>query len=80
MMDVDEKRRLVRGLLREVGRGFAEPQALSAARKLGLGRTPEDLAELAEYEESEQFGWLVGALAQIDLDHRHEEIRALAGR
>ncbi|MGP3910554.1 hypothetical protein [Nonomuraea sp. 10N515B] len=59
---------------------FADPQALSAARKLGLGRTPEDLAELAEYEESEQFGWLVGALAQIDLDHRHEEIRALAGR
>jgi hypothetical protein len=59
---------------------FADRQALAAARKLGLGRTPEDLAELAKYEESEQYAWLVGALAQIDLDHRHDEIRALATR
>jgi hypothetical protein len=38
------------------------------------------LAELARYEESERFAWLVGALAQVDLDQRHEEIRVLAHR
>ncbi|MFI7702299.1 hypothetical protein [Nonomuraea sp. NPDC049480] len=59
---------------------FADRQALAAARKLGLGRTSEDLAELARYEESEDYAWLVGALAQIDLDRRHEEIRSLVSR
>ncbi|MEU6410368.1 hypothetical protein [Microbispora sp. NPDC046933] len=60
----------------EVG-PFADRRALSASRKLGLARTVEDLAELAKSEESERFAWLVGALAQVDLDRRHEEIRAL---
>ncbi|WP_327582839.1 hypothetical protein OHA25_44030 [Nonomuraea sp. NBC_00507] len=35
MMDVDEKRRLVRGLLREVGRGFAEPHGFPVTNSPG---------------------------------------------
>ncbi|MCZ7422392.1 hypothetical protein O7605_23115 [Verrucosispora sp. WMMA2121] len=52
----------------------ADRRALTAARRLGLGRSAEDLAGLAGGRESERLAWLVGALARIDLEGRYAEL------
>ncbi|MFF5216883.1 hypothetical protein [Micromonospora sp. NPDC000442] len=52
----------------------ADRRALTAARRLGLGRSAEDLAGLAGGRESEQLAWLVGALARVDLEGRYAEL------
>ncbi|MEV6691915.1 hypothetical protein AB0M35_10665 [Micromonospora sp. NPDC051196] len=54
----------------------ADRRALAAARRLGLGRSAEDLAGLAGGGESERLAWLVGALARIDLERRYAELSA----
>ncbi|MBQ1048393.1 hypothetical protein KBX50_07935 [Micromonospora sp. C51] len=52
----------------------ADRRALTAARRLGLGRSAEDLAGLAGGRESERLAWLVGALARVDLEERYAEL------
>ncbi|MEV2239756.1 hypothetical protein [Micromonospora sp. NPDC049891] len=52
----------------------ADRRALAAARRLGLGRSAEDLAGLAGGGESERLAWLVGALARVDLEGRYAEL------
>ncbi|MDG4797306.1 hypothetical protein [Micromonospora sp. WMMD1082] len=52
----------------------ADRRALTAARRLGLGRSAEDLAGLAGGGESERLAWLVGALARVDLERRYAEL------
>ncbi|WBB51388.1 hypothetical protein O3597_13360 [Verrucosispora sp. WMMA2044] len=52
----------------------ADRRALTAARRLGLGRSAEDLAGLAGGRESERLAWLVGALARVDLEGRYAEL------
>lgn len=52
----------------------ADRRALAAARRLGLGRSAEDLAALAGGGESERLAWLVGALARMDLERRYAEL------
>lgn len=54
---------------------FADRRALTAARRLGLGRSPAELAALAGGRESERLAWLVGALARVDLEKRYGEFR-----
>lgn len=54
---------------------FADRRALTAARRLGLGTSTADLAALAGSEESERLGWLVGALARIDVQNSYDEFR-----
>ncbi|MFK3979796.1 hypothetical protein ACI2K4_05375 [Micromonospora sp. NPDC050397] len=54
----------------------ADRRALAAARRLGLGRSADDLAALAGGRESERLAWLVGALAMVDLDNRYRQIAA----
>ncbi|MFE9694890.1 hypothetical protein [Micromonospora sp. NPDC005806] len=54
----------------------ADRRALVAARRLGLGRSAEDLAGLAGSGESERLAWLVGALARVDLEKRYAELTA----
>ena len=54
---------------------FADRRALTAARRLGLGRSPADLAALAGGRESERLAWLVGALARVELEKRYSEFR-----
>ena len=66
--------REVQALWREVA-PVADRRALAAARKLGLGRSAGDLAELSGSGESERLAWLVGALARIDLENRYDELR-----
>lgn len=68
--------REAQALWREVA-PVADRRALAAARKLGLGRTAHDLAELAGSGESERLAWLVGALARTDAEDRYGEFRAL---
>lgn len=53
----------------------ADRRALAAARKLGLGRSARDLAELIGWRESERLAWLVGALARVDLENRYAQVR-----
>ncbi|HEX2772494.1 MAG TPA: hypothetical protein VHN18_08710 [Micromonosporaceae bacterium] len=53
----------------------ADRRALTAARRLGLGRSPADLAALAGGRESERLAWLVGALARVELEKRYGEFR-----
>ncbi|MEV6813863.1 hypothetical protein [Micromonospora sp. NPDC051296] len=65
--------REVQALWREVA-PVADRRALAAARRLGLGRSAEDLAGLAGGGESERLAWLVGALARIDLERRYAEL------
>ncbi|MEV4631537.1 hypothetical protein AB0J90_35235 [Micromonospora sp. NPDC049523] len=65
--------REVQALWREVPPS-ADRRALTAARKLGLGRTADDLAALAGSRESEKLAWLVGALAMVDLDDTYHQI------
>ena len=67
--------REVQALWREVA-PVADRRALAAARRLGLGRSAEDLAGLAGGGESERLAWLVGALARIDLERRYAELAA----
>jgi hypothetical protein len=57
---------------------FADARALTAARKLGLGRSASELSALAGGEGSEKVAWLVGALARVDLDNSYDEIPTLA--
>lgn len=57
---------------------FADQPVLSTARKLGLGRSPDDLSAIVGGPESEKIAWLVGALARVDLDKRYGEMRELA--
>lgn len=64
----------VQVLWREVA-PVADRRALAAARRLGLGRTAAELAELAGNRRSERLAWLVGALARIDLENRYAELR-----
>ena len=64
--------REAQALWREVA-PVADRRALAAARRLGLGRSADDLAGLASGE-SEQLAWLVGALARVDLEHRYAEV------
>ncbi|MBO4208564.1 hypothetical protein [Micromonospora echinofusca] len=52
----------------------ADRKALAAARRLGLGRSATELAELAGGRESEKLAWLVGALARVELENRYAEI------
>ncbi|MEG3635352.1 hypothetical protein [Micromonospora palythoicola] len=65
--------REVQALWGEVAPG-ADRRALTAARRLGLGRSAEDLAGLAGGRESERLAWLVGALARVDLEGRYAEL------
>ncbi len=67
--------REAQALWREVA-PVADRRALAAARRLGLGRSAEDLAGLAGGGESERLAWLVGALARIDLERRYAELAA----
>ncbi|TDC36375.1 hypothetical protein E1211_13615 [Micromonospora sp. 15K316] len=60
-------------LWREVA-PVADRRALAAARRLGLGRSADELAGLAGSGESERFAWLVGALARVDLEKRYAEV------
>ncbi|MER5456639.1 hypothetical protein ABT008_17800 [Micromonospora sp. NPDC002389] len=69
---VDLFLREAQALWREVG-PVADRRALTAARRLGLGRSAEDLAALSGGRESERFAWLVGALARVDLERRYAE-------
>jgi hypothetical protein len=59
---------------------FADRRALAAARKLGLGRSVQDLSDLTGSRESEKLAWLVGALAHIDLDNSYDQIPELVSR
>ncbi|WP_433528714.1 hypothetical protein ACQPYA_20490 [Micromonospora sp. CA-263727] len=70
---VDLFLREVQALWREVA-PVADRRALAAARRLGLGRSAEELAGLAGGGESERLAWLVGALARIDLERRYAEL------
>ncbi|MGW0505952.1 hypothetical protein [Micromonospora sp. NPDC003241] len=69
---VDLFLREAQALWREVG-PVADRRALTAARRLGLGRSTDDLAALSGGRESERFAWLVGALARVDLERRYAE-------
>ena len=71
--------REVQALWREVP-PCADRRALSAARKLGLGRTADELATLAGSRESEKLAWLVGALAMVDLDRQIPANRRITPR
>jgi hypothetical protein len=57
---------------------FADRRALVAARRLGLGRSVDELSSLTGVRESERLAWLVGALARVDLDNRYDEFRVPA--
>ncbi|GIJ25034.1 endonuclease [Micromonospora qiuiae] len=70
---VDLFLREVQALWAEVA-PVADRRALTAARRLGLGRSAEDLAGLAGGGESERLAWLVGALARVDLEQRYAEL------
>ncbi|RQW94763.1 hypothetical protein [Micromonospora globispora] len=65
--------REVQAVWREVA-PVADRRALAAARRLGLGRSANDLAGLAGSGESERLAWLVGALARVDLEKRYAEL------
>lgn len=67
--------REVQALWREVPPS-ADRRALAAARRLGLGRSADDLAVLTGGRESERLAWLVGALAIVDLENRYQQIAA----
>jgi hypothetical protein len=66
--------REVQAIWPEVGPS-ADRRALTAARRLGLGRSPAELAALAGGRESERLAWLVGALARVELEKRYGEFR-----
>ncbi|MGN9778484.1 hypothetical protein ACTMS0_22350 [Micromonospora sp. H33] len=70
---VDLFLREAQALWREVA-PVADRRALAAARRLGLGRSADDLAGLAGSGESERLAWLVGALARVDLEQRYAEL------
>ncbi|GAA4912857.1 hypothetical protein EV188_110228 [Actinomycetospora succinea] len=53
---------------------FADARALRAAAALGLGECPEDLARYGD--QPEKIGRLAGALARIDVEGSHDEVRA----
>ncbi|SCL27980.1 hypothetical protein GA0070624_3607 [Micromonospora rhizosphaerae] len=63
----------VQAVWREVA-PVADRRALIAARRLGLGRSVDDLVGLAGRDESERLAWLVGALARVDLEKRYAEL------
>jgi hypothetical protein len=65
--------REAQALWREVA-PVADRRALAAARRLGLGGSAADLADLAGGGESERLAWLVGALARVDLEQRYAEL------
>ncbi|NJP35556.1 hypothetical protein [Micromonospora thermarum] len=70
---VDLFLREAQALWREVA-PVADRRALVAARRLGLGRSADDLAGLAGSGESERLAWLVGALARVDLEQQYAEL------
>jgi hypothetical protein len=51
----------------------ADRQALAAARRLGLGSSADELAELIGGREPERLAWLVGTLARVDLEDRYRD-------
>lgn len=53
---------------------FVDRRALTAARRLGLARSPDELSILAGSEDSERLAWLVGALAKVDLEDRYQRL------
>ncbi|MGN9810489.1 hypothetical protein ACTMSW_14150 [Micromonospora sp. BQ11] len=65
--------REAQALWREVA-PVADRRALVAARRLGLGRSADDLAGLAGSGESERLAWLVGSLARVDLEKSYAEL------
>jgi hypothetical protein len=69
--------REVQAIWPEVG-PFADRRALTAARRLGLGRSPAELAALAGGRASERLAWLVGALARVELEKQYGEFRTPA--
>ncbi|WP_221761082.1 hypothetical protein [Kibdelosporangium aridum] len=54
---------------------FADRHALMAARRLALGQSARDLAELVRAGGTEKLSWLVGALARINLDNRYNTLK-----
>lgn len=54
---------------------FADQRALGAARKLGLARSAEELADVIHGVRSEKIAWLVGALVRTDLENTYDQIR-----
>ncbi|MEJ2859962.1 hypothetical protein [Actinomycetospora flava] len=56
---------------------FAGTRALRAAAALGLGESAEDLARYGN--RPEKIGRLAGALARIDVEGSHDEVRRTAG-
>lgn len=69
--------REVQVLWPEIG-PFADRRALTAARRLGLGRSTQELAALAGGRAPEKLAWLVGALVRIDVDGSYRQARRLA--
>jgi hypothetical protein len=65
----------VQGVWNEIA-PFADRPALTAARRLGLGRSVTELSELAGSRRSERLPWLVGALARVDQEKRYAEFGA----
>ncbi|MEJ2887093.1 hypothetical protein [Actinomycetospora aeridis] len=55
---------------------FADDRALRAAAALGLGESAEDLARYGA--QPEKIGRLAGALARIDVEGSHDEVRHAA--
>lgn len=55
---------------------FADARALRAAKTLGLGETSNDLGRYAS--DAEKVGRLAGALARIEVEGSHEEVRRTA--
>lgn len=53
---------------------FVDRRALTAARRLGLARSPDELSALAGSGEGERLAWLVGALAKVDLEDRYHRL------
>ena len=54
---------------------FVDRRALTAARKLGLGRTAADLSEISGGRGSEKIAWLAGALARVEMDKSYDTVR-----
>jgi endonuclease III len=57
---------------------FADARALRAAAALGLGESAQDLGRYGS--DAEKVGRLAGALARIDVEGSHDEVRRTASR
>lgn len=65
--------REVQAVWREV-MPFVDRRAMTAARRLGLARSVDELSTLAGSGDSERLAWLVGALAKVDLEDRYQRL------